>query len=461
MMVALYSAKKGASISSILLIQGSLERKMFHKSVLIVFAISLALTLSNEAWAEKRIALVIGNGAYPNIGELANPSNDARLMADTLRQLGFEVIEKVNVSQKPMKKAIKAFGNRLNRAGKDAIGLFYYAGHGVQVNGENYLIPVNVEIIDEADVDIEAVGMRAILQNMEYAGNDMNIIVMDACRNNPFKRGFRSASRGLARMDASKGTLIAYATAPGDVALDGKGENSPYTEALTANMLKPGVTVERMFKDVRNAVVEKTKSAQIPWESSSLTGGDFFFHPAEVIAATPSSTEATNKDFELLFWQSVLNSNSPADYEVYLSQYPNGVFAALAKVKIARLNSSVETSLIEAPVAASVDRAPSQGIIMFTKEETIALISGKTAVWEDYNGVYYAPDGKLFTVWDGEKETGKWEVTDEGAVCWLVPSWGNEPCESYYMGPEGLMTIYKGKESAASEHRIGDVLDSL
>ena len=215
MMVALYSAKKGASISSILLIQGSLERKMFHKSVLIVFAISLALTLSNEAWAEKRIALVIGNGAYPNIGELANPSNDARLMADTLRQLGFEVIEKVNVSQKPMKKAIKAFGNRLNRAGKDAIGLFYYAGHGVQVNGENYLIPVNVEIIDEADVDIEAVGMRAILQNMEYAGNDMNIIVMDACRNNPFKRGFRSARRGLARMDASKGTLIAYATAPG------------------------------------------------------------------------------------------------------------------------------------------------------------------------------------------------------------------------------------------------------
>jgi hypothetical protein len=114
-------------------------------------------------------------------------------------------------------------------------------------------------------------------------------------------------------------------------------------------MLKPGVTVERMFKDVRNAVVETTKSAQIPWESSSLTGGDFFFHPAEVIAATPSSTEATNKDFELLYWQSVLNSNSPEDYEAYLSQYPNGVFAALAKVKIARLISSVDNSSIEEP----------------------------------------------------------------------------------------------------------------
>jgi hypothetical protein len=434
---------------------------MFQRSILVVIAVLLALTLSNRAVAATRIALVIGNGAYPNIGELANPSNDARLMADTLRQLGFEVIEKINVSQKPMKKAIKAFGNRLNRAGKDAVGLFYYAGHGVQVNGENYLIPVNVEIIDEADVDIEAVGMRAILQNMAYAGNDMNIIVMDACRNNPFKRGFRSASRGLARMDASKGTLIAYATAPGDVALDGKGENSPYTEALTANMLKPGVTIERMFKDVRNAVVETTKSAQIPWESSSLTGGDFFFHPAEVIAATPSSTETTNKDFELLYWQSVQNSDSPAVYEAYLSQYPNGVFAALAKVKIGQLISSVENSSIEEPVVSNIDQAPSQGIVMFTKEETIALISGKTAVWENYNGVYYAPDGKLFTIWDGEKETGKWEVTDEGAICWLVPSWGNEPCESYYMGPAGLMAIYKGKESSASVHREGNRLNSL
>jgi hypothetical protein len=434
---------------------------MFHKSVLIVIAILLALTISNRAGAEKRIALVIGNGAYPNIGELANPSNDARLMADTLRQLGFEVIEKVNVSQKPMKKAIKAFGNRLNRAGKDAVGMFYYAGHGVQVNGENYLIPVNVEIIDEADVDIEAVGMRAILQNMEYAGNDMNIIVMDACRNNPFKRGFRSAGRGLARMDASKGTLIAYATAPGDVALDGKGENSPYTEALTANMLKSGVTVERMFKDVRNTVVEKTKNAQIPWESSSLTGGDFFFNPAEAIAATPSNSEATSQGFELLFWQSVQNSNSSADYEAYLSQYPYGVFATLAKVKIDRLISSVEKSSIEKPVVNNIDRTPSQDIVIFTKEETIGLISGKTAVWEDYNGVYYAPGGKLYTLWDGEKESGKWKVTDGGAVCWIVPSWGPEPCESYYMGPEGLMSVYKGKESPASEHREGNMLDSL
>jgi hypothetical protein len=229
-------------------------------------------------------------------------------------------------------------------------------------------------------------------------------------------------------------------------------------------MLKPGVTIERMFKDVRNTVVEKTKSAQIPWESSSLTGGDFFFNPDKAIAATPSTpsyAEATNQGFELLYWQSVQNSNSSADYEAYLSQYPNGVFAALAQVKIARLNSSAENSSIEKPVVSNIDRTSSQGNVMFTKEETIALISGKTAVWENYNGVYYAPGGKLYTLWDGEKETGKWKVTDEGAVCWIVPSWGQEPCESYYMGPEGLMAVYKGKESLASEHRKGNKLDSL
>jgi len=314
---------------------------MFQNFPSMVLAVFLLIAAPGQSWAEKRIALVIGNGAYPNIGELANPPNDARLMAATLRQLGFEVIEKINVSQKPMKKAIKAFGNRLSDAGKDAIGMFYYAGHGVQVNGENYLIPVNVEIVDEADVDIESVGMRAVLQNMAYAGNNMNIIVMDACRNNPFKRGFRSSTRGLARMEASKGTLIAYATAPGDVALDGTGNNSPYTTALTTSMLQPGVTIERMFKQVRNTVVERTNSAQVPWESSSLTGGDFYFRPGSTtaVSSTQASDQATDQGYELLFWQSVQNSSSPAAFEAYLSQYPDGVFASLAKVKIDQLNS--------------------------------------------------------------------------------------------------------------------------
>jgi len=171
-----------------------------------------------------------------------------------------------------MKRAIKAFGNRLEAGGKGAVGLFYYAGHGVQVGGENYMIPVDVEIQDEDDVDIEAVFANAVLANMAYAGNRLNIIVMDACRNNPFRRSFRAVSRGLARMDASKGTLIAYATAPGEVAADGSGDNSPYTKALAKAMLTRGLTVERVFKEVRNDVVVAIKNNQVPWEASSLTG---------------------------------------------------------------------------------------------------------------------------------------------------------------------------------------------
>jgi len=286
-----------------------------------------------EIASEKRVALVIGNGTYPNVGELPNPPNDAKLMSETLRALDFDVIERVNVGQKDMKRAIKLFGTKLEAAGKDAVGLFYFAGHGVQVRGINYLIPVNVDIEDEADVDIEAVSARAIQEQMRYAGNRLNVIVMDACRNNPFKRSFRSASRGLARMDATKGTLIAYATSPGDVAADGSGENSPYTEALSKALLTPGLTVERIFKEVRNSVVAATNNRQIPWEASSLTGGDFYFKakPVQVAASIPSAPSTST---EVLVWNSIKDSSDPATFRGYLKQYPTGIFAAIATEKL-------------------------------------------------------------------------------------------------------------------------------
>ena len=291
-----------------------------------------------SAFAEKRVALVIGNGAYEASGALKNPPNDARLMARTLKGVGFDVLEVVDADQKSMKRAIKAFGDKLEAAGKDAVGLFYYAGHGVQVGGENYLIPIQVDIDDEGDVDIEAVAARSVQATMAHAGNRLNIIVMDACRNNPFKRGFRSAVRGLARMDATKGTLIAYATAPGDVAADGVGDNSPYTEALSGALATPGLTVERVFKEVRNRVVAETQNRQVPWEASSLTGRDFYFvaKPAAgvpVTAVTPQVKPQPAVDKEALFWQSIQGSDDPALYQAYLGQYPNGTFAALARLK--------------------------------------------------------------------------------------------------------------------------------
>ena len=303
------------------------------KALFIALFVLCGFSSAHAATTEKRVALVIGNGAYPNVGELPNPPNDAKLMAKTLRALDFDVIERVNAGQKDMKRAIKLFGEKLEAAGKDAVGLFYFAGHGVQVGGTNYLIPVNVDIEDESDVDIEAVSANTVQQQMAFAGNRLNMIVMDACRNNPFKRSFRSASRGLARMDATKGTLIAYATSPGDVAADGSGENSPYTEALSKALLTPGLTVERVFKEVRNSVVAATNNRQVPWEASSLTGGDYYFNakPVEVAATAPTLLSTSP---ELLVWNSIKDSSDPATFRGYLKQYPSGLFAAIANEKL-------------------------------------------------------------------------------------------------------------------------------
>ncbi|MBW2523091.1 MAG: caspase family protein [Deltaproteobacteria bacterium] len=223
---------------------------------------------------ERRVALVIGNGAYRG-GRLANPVHDARAMAAALRQLGFAVTERSDLDQKQMKLAIRAFGRKLHGGG---VGLFYYAGHGAQVGGQNYLIPLGADIPSEDHVDVESVPLRAVLAEIADAGNRLNLVILDACRNNPFARRFRSLQRGLAFVDAPQGTLIAYATAPGAVADDGTGQHGAYTEALVRHIRTPGVPVESVFKAVRRDVQSTTAGRQTPWESSSLTG-EFSFAP--------------------------------------------------------------------------------------------------------------------------------------------------------------------------------------
>jgi len=222
-----------------------------------------------------RLALVIGNADYAS-APLKNPANDANLIARTLRDLDFEVMEYSNLDQRAMKRAIRDFGARLDMAGEDAVGLFFFSGHGMQQEGVNYLLPIGAEIFTEADVDIEAVSASAILAQMEQAQNGVNIVILDACRSNPFSRGFRAASNGLAMMDAPTGSIVAYATSPGTVAYDGTGENSPYTRALAQAMQQPNQKIEEVFKMVRLAVVTETNEQQVPWESSSLIG-DFIF----------------------------------------------------------------------------------------------------------------------------------------------------------------------------------------
>ena len=241
-------------------------------ALLVVSALAFFHPVLGTAAVEKRMALVIGNSAYQS-SPLKNPVNDATDMAAKLKQLQFHVVLKTDVGQKEMDSAIRAFGKDLRQGG---IGLFYFAGHGMQVDGRNYLIPVDAKIESESDVRFESVDAGRVLGKMEDAGNDMNIVILDACRDNPFARSFRSGTKGLARMDAPKGSIIAYATSPGSVAADGMGRNGIYTQNLLAHINTPGLSIERFFKNVRVGVIKDTGDKQVPWESSSLTG-DFYF----------------------------------------------------------------------------------------------------------------------------------------------------------------------------------------
>ncbi|HEX3951667.1 MAG TPA: caspase family protein [Steroidobacteraceae bacterium] len=258
----------------------------------------LALTVFGSAAAisaENRIALVIGNSDYSS-GPLPNPANDAKMIGATLSNLGFEVIARRNADQNTMKRAIQEFGSRLEKAGPSAVGLFYYAGHGVQLNGRNYLIPTTAQIEREGDVEIEAVSADWVIEQMRYARNRLNIVILDACRNNPFTRSMRSVDHGLASMDAPAGILIAYSTAPGAVAADGSGRDSPYTEALSQAMRELHEPVEQVFKHVRVGVMSATSGKQVPWESSSLTGDFYFAAPqAAPSAPAPPVVAAPNK----------------------------------------------------------------------------------------------------------------------------------------------------------------------
>jgi hypothetical protein len=223
---------------------------------------------------EARTALVIGNGAYRS-APLRNPVQDARAIAAVLRQCGFSVTLLEDAPRVRMVGALREFGQAIQGGG---VGLFYFAGHGMQVKGKNYLVPVDSDLASEDEVAYNTLDADAVLAKMESARNRLNILILDACRNNPFGRSFRSASQGLAQMDAPAGSYIAFATSPGHTAADGTGSHGLYTQYLLNQMTQPGLRVEDVFKRVRAGVMQASKREQVPWESSSITG-DFFFVP--------------------------------------------------------------------------------------------------------------------------------------------------------------------------------------
>ncbi|HTB03414.1 MAG TPA: caspase family protein [Bradyrhizobium sp.] len=261
-------------------------------SRLMVAAFLLYAGMGSMAHAEKRVALVIGNSAYRTVAVLPNPASDARLMSDTLSSLGFFVVgggAQIDLDKAGFEAALGEFAKALNGAD---VALFYYAGHGVETHGLNLLVPVDVHPADEGDVFAQTIGLAGILDQMEKSGARINLLLLDACRNNPFRsQGVRSATGGLAQMQAPPGTLISFATQPRSVSLDGDDGHSPYTRALAATMQHPGFGLFKTFNEVGLAVEKATRGVQLPWVSTSPISGNFYFagKPAPPSIETPAS----------------------------------------------------------------------------------------------------------------------------------------------------------------------------
>jgi uncharacterized protein (TIGR02145 family) len=259
-----------------------------------LFLFLTVLIVFNAAPQEKRLALVIGNSNYIHGGTLANPENDADSIGKKLINLGFNVLLHKNLDQKSMQRIIDDFGTMLKHYN---VGLFFYAGHGIQAKGINYLIPVDADIKTENDVEYNCVKTGRLLAKMEDASTKVNIMILDACRDNPFERQWTRSTtgKGLAFMDSPVGTLIAYSTAPGTTASDGYDKNSPYTSALLNYAGQPGITILQMFQYVRKEVREKTDNLQIPWESTSLEGNFYFVTTEDKLVSPPANNLITNE----------------------------------------------------------------------------------------------------------------------------------------------------------------------
>ena len=304
--------------------------------VAVLLLIGAVLSGANaSANTGKRVALVVGNGAYVHAPALGNPTNDAADIAQALRDIGFQVVERRDADQRAMTDAIREFSRLLRGA---EVALFYYAGHAFQVAGNNYLLPVDVRIEGPSDVKLRMLDLSAVMEEMETERR-ANLIFLDACRDNPFANalawGTRSiATRGLALPQTSGiGSLIAFATQPNNVAWDGTGRNSPFTSALLKYIKTPGLEIRTMLSHVRNEVIEATGEKQVPWENSSLRGNVYLRPPVEAAGAD-------KPDEELLYWQSVERIGTKAAFEAYKDRFgDNGRFSRLANERIAALTA--------------------------------------------------------------------------------------------------------------------------
>jgi hypothetical protein len=320
---------------------------MRRPSPRLVFAATAAAVLSifsaqADAPVYVRVALVMGNAAYVSAPPLANPGNDAKAMGQTLRAQGFNVIEVVNGSKSQMQSGIAKIRDTLR--GQAGIGMLYYAGHGLQLNDHNFMVPVDAKLNKANDIPKETVDVSEAIAAFKTAGNRMNIIVLDACRDNPF--GKSSQLKGLAPIDAPVGTFLAYATAPGNVAEDGdeKSTNGLYTSFLLQEMKRPNARIEDVFKRVRYQVRQKSDGRQVPWESTSLEE-DFVFSDGQIVPPSKLTFETakTAYETEISEWKSIGQSRNVKDFYSFIQKFPNGPLAHAAQGKIDEL---AKTSLV-------------------------------------------------------------------------------------------------------------------
>src|SRR5580658_7203452 len=323
----------------------SLIARVCRLSPVLVGLCAGLLLAASPVHAETRVALVIGNSAYAHGGRLTNPANDSALVAQALRRVGFTVIARSDLGKEDLEAALKSF---TRAAGGADIALVYYAGHGIEKGGTNYLLPVDASLAADTDIDFEAVPLDLVMHSVGGATR-LKIVILDACRDNPFRdamrrsAGTRGIGMGLAKPpDPEEGDmLVAYAAEAGSTAEDGAGADSPFATALARHIPDPGVDIRIMFGKIRDDVRKATNQRQEPAVYESLGGEQFFMVPgAPVPGQTVASGPAAPPDartMDLTFWQSVETSNDPGQLNAYLTQYPQGAFAALARAKIEAL----------------------------------------------------------------------------------------------------------------------------
>lgn len=322
------------------------KHRLSFKTLLTILSVLLSFNASSATG--KRVALVIGNDGYQGLPQLNNARTDARGMANKLKSLGFETVVKLNADLRTLGKGLSEFEQKLTGAD---VGLVFYAGHGIQANGQNYLIPVDAQLESETDLRFGGgVALNEVLNSMKLAGSKLNIVILDACRDNPLPKKGRSAGRGLAVSSVPsgmgvEGTAILYSAAPGQVAQDGpRGGHGIFTGELLKVMDQSNVLFEQIFKQVATRVAQKTGNRQEPWMNSSIKG-DFYFNASEKVnnsVLTPA--QAGNTAIEIAFWDSIKNSNDPKLFQAYLDQYPSGSFASLARIKVSTALNSSSTS---------------------------------------------------------------------------------------------------------------------